>query len=94
MSVRLFAKEYIQFGFLWLKKKILIILPKAFYALVHLKEPSVSLLPPSVEFILYKVSKFFVLLLLQMSLLLIRDNNQCQSSSVRNAILVWNLEVA
>lgn len=25
-----------------------------------------------------------------MSLLLIRDNNQCQSSSVRNAIPVWN----
>lgn len=37
MSVRLFSKEYIQFGFLWLKKKILTILPKAFYALVHLK---------------------------------------------------------
>lgn len=54
--------------------------------------PSLSPLPPSIEFILYKVSRF--LFKLQISLLLIRDNSQCQSSSVRNAILVWNLEVA
>lgn len=59
MSVRLFSKKYIQFGFLWLKKKVLTILPKAFYAVVHLEEPSLSLFPPSVEFILYKVSRLF-----------------------------------
>lgn len=42
-------------------KKKLTILPKAFYALVHWKEPSLSLFPLSVEFILYKVSRFFFL---------------------------------
>lgn len=54
MSVRPFSKEFIQFGFLWLKKKLTII-PKAFYAPFHLRELSLSPLLPSVESILYKV---------------------------------------
>lgn len=34
MSVRLFSKKYIQFGFFVAEKRKLTILPKAFYALV------------------------------------------------------------
>lgn len=59
MSVRPISKEFIQFGFLWLKKKKSTILPKAFYAPFCLKEPSLSLIPPSVEFILYETIVIF-----------------------------------
>lgn len=43
------------------EKKHTIILSKAFYALVHLKEPSLSPLPPSVECILYEVVVIFLI---------------------------------
>lgn len=59
MSVRPFSKEFTQFGFLWLKKKKLPITPKAFDAPSYLKESSLSLLPPSVESLLYRVIVIF-----------------------------------
>lgn len=65
MSVRPFSKEFIQLGFLWLKKKSknkqkqLTIIPKAFCALFLLKEPSLRPFPPSIESILYEVIVIF-----------------------------------
>ena len=60
MSVRPFSKDFIQFGFLWLKKNSQITCyTQNIWCSIHLKEPSLSLLPPSVESLLYKVVVIF-----------------------------------
>lgn len=59
MSVSLFSKKFTQFGFFCDENK-LTLNPEASYAPFHLKEPSLSLPPPSVEFILYRVIVIFL----------------------------------
>lgn len=61
VSETFFKGVYSIWLFVAKKNKHTIILSKAFYALVHLKEPSLSPLPPSVECILYEVVVIFLI---------------------------------
>lgn len=60
MSVRPFSKEFIQFGFLWLKKKKNDYTQSILCSIPSSGETSLGLLPPSAEFILYKVIVIFI----------------------------------